>query len=584
MSPRTPVPRSKHFPHDEDISRERELSATPTIGSTDADFDELAVKMLKEKKTLKAELLQAQNIAQELTRKISNLQDENANLSANNVESSRQVVSLKAEITSVCDQLSSARSDLASMKATLESNHRDLASTKGDLITFRNQNLALAATNQELERYQGSVKAKLEVTQKALVSLRSDYATLFTSFTDLKRLHDSATAVITDLSDGVAECRRSANDALRRVEATCEDPNAITGTGQVRAVLDDLRETLSESYRTNDLLRDKLHLHLGQIVELTDRVKELESEKRDLLNSIVIRREEQASNEKLGSKIEDIADWLVKREGEFESVTADAVTFKAELRAAESRIVDLRQKMANDAPKLQLLATAQEESREAKAENEMLKKLLSEKEDRRTALERSISIATHQHNEYRKQLEGDLDLARSNEEKRENENASLLARVLQLQEMLSESRDALSQAEANTEIIKLRAENEREEAFKVLQASITELKCGISAKSAEYNVVETSLKKARQEIAEKETLLKQKSVQFNVLEERFEAQGATLRLAKEQCGDFQERLQTAERDQSVRVVGRMVSGVLTFLALGYREQTPFGNGRITASS
>ena len=46
----------------------------------------------------------------------------------------------------------------------------------------------------------------------------------------------------------------------------------------------------------------------------------------------------------------------------------------------------------------------------------------------------------------------------------------------------------------------------------------------------------------------------------------------------------QERLQTAERDYSVRVVGRMVSGVLTFLALGYREQTPFGYSRVTASS
>jgi len=164
------------------------------------------------------------------------------------------------------------------------------------------------------------------------------------------------------------------------------------------------------------------------------------------LNSIVVRQEEQASNEKLGmnitfndflfyftvlrilgSKIKDIADWLVKREDEFENVTADAITFKVELRAAESRysfrmlqmlkksiyfnrIVDLRQKLANDAPKLQLLAAAQEESREAKAEcvprichmrisltrefdrNEMLKKLFSEKEDRITALEQSISM------------------------------------------------------------------------------------------------------------------------------------------------------------------------------------------------
>ena len=75
-----------------------------------------------------------------------------------------------------------------------------------------------------------------------------------------------------------------------------------------------------------------------------------------------------------------------------------------------------------------------------------------------------------------------------------------------MQETLSESRDALSQAEANTEIIKLRAASEWEEAVKVLQASITELKCCISAKNAAYNAVETSLNKARQEIAEKEIL------------------------------------------------------------------------------
>lgn len=43
--------------------------------------------------------------------------------------------------------------------------------------------------------------------------------------------------------------------------------------------------------------------------------------------------------------------------------------------------------------------------------------------------------------------------------------------------------------------------------MKVFQASITELKCGISAKTAEYNTVEASLKKVMQEIADKETML-----------------------------------------------------------------------------
>ena len=58
MSPRTPVPPPKRVANEEDLSRERELSATPTISSIDTEFDEFTVKMLKEKKALKAELLQ----------------------------------------------------------------------------------------------------------------------------------------------------------------------------------------------------------------------------------------------------------------------------------------------------------------------------------------------------------------------------------------------------------------------------------------------------------------------------------------------------------------------------------------------
>jgi hypothetical protein len=47
----------------EDFAREREMSATPTISSADADFDEFTVKMLKEKKALKVEILQAVSLS-----------------------------------------------------------------------------------------------------------------------------------------------------------------------------------------------------------------------------------------------------------------------------------------------------------------------------------------------------------------------------------------------------------------------------------------------------------------------------------------------------------------------------------------
>ena len=58
---------------------------------------------------------------------------------------------------------------------------------------------------------------------------------------------------------------------------------------------------LYKAYRTNDLLRDKLHLHLGQIVDLNDRIEELEKEKHKLLDlNFIIQNEQQLASERLG--------------------------------------------------------------------------------------------------------------------------------------------------------------------------------------------------------------------------------------------------------------------------------------------
>ncbi|KAK2467173.1 hypothetical protein APHAL10511_000722 [Amanita phalloides] len=546
-NPRTPAPPPvsvKHITIEDGLSRERELSAMPSTSGVDLEMEALTMKVWKEKRALKAELVQVQTHVQNLTRRLADVEEEFAVSSTKNVEQDKHVETLKHELSSVCKELSSARTELLSAKATLDSHQRDLTSTKGDLMTVRNQNVVLASTNQELERYQDHVKAKLDVTQKALIALKNDYATLFMSFTDLKRLHDSAAATISNLSDGVAECRKSANDALRKIETTYQDPNTIMGTAQVRAVLDDLRDTLSESSRTNDLLRDKLHHHLGQIVELNDRIKELESEKRELLNLLVVQKEQETVGQKLGMRMEELSDRLAKREAEVEIATADAVTLKAELRASESRISDLDQQIADDAVKLELLKVTQQEYDGAKIENEMLKKVLAAKDDRLIALEQSISLTAEQRDECRNMLgnvENELALARM-----ESESGKKL--IQQLQVRLSDSRTALSHAAKDAEIVQLRATSDLEQALKARQETIVELKHTISAKGGEYKSVETSLDKARREISEKETLLKQARAQFNKLEERFDAQSATLRLSKEQCGDLQEQLQASERN------------------------------------
>ncbi|KAK2461371.1 hypothetical protein APHAL10511_006595 [Amanita phalloides] len=473
---RTPVPLP--IPIKENIlSRERGLSVTANVGNVGLEMEDLAMKVMKEKNMLKAELVQTRT---NLTRKLVDVEEKLAVSLARNNEQDQHVETLKHELSLV-------RSELLSAKATSDSHRRDLVSTKEDLISVSNQNVVLASTNQKLEGFRGHVKAKLEAMQNA-------HAKLLMSLTDLKILHDSATARIFNLSDGVAECRKSANDALTKFERTYQDPHMIMGTTQVRAVLDDLRDTLSESSRTNDLLRDKLHHHLGQIVELNDRIKELESEKRELLNLLVVQNS--------GMRVEELSDRLAKREAEVEIVTANAVTLKVELRASESRISDLLQQIAGDAVKLE----------STQRECDVAKKALAVNGGRLSDLEQSISLTTKQRDECRQMLgnvESELALARM-----EIDNGKKL------------------QAAKDTEMAQLRAASDVEQALKASQETITELKHIISAKAGKYKSVEASLRNARRELSQKETLLKQRRVHLD-------PQKAVLQVTREQFESLQ---------------------------------------------
>ncbi|KAF8631824.1 hypothetical protein AX15_002192 [Amanita polypyramis BW_CC] len=133
--------------------------------------------------------------------------------------------------------------------------------------------------------------------------------------------------------------------------------------------------------------------------------------------------------------------------------------------------------------------------------------LLAEKRERITVLEQSVSITSSQLAECRRLLdkfEDELASIKSSAMENEKEKAALQVQNQQLQEQLSYSQNTLLQTEAHAETIKLRAEMGREESLKFLEASTAELKCNLAAKIAECNIVETNLKRARQEIAEKE--------------------------------------------------------------------------------
>ncbi|KAK0201511.1 hypothetical protein DFS33DRAFT_1385814 [Desarmillaria ectypa] len=84
-----------------------------------------------------------------------------------------------------------------------------------------------------------------------------------------------------------------------------------------------------------------------------------------------------------------------------------------------------------------------------------------------------------------------------------------------------------------------------------LEMAIQEAKYACSAESTKYKQVqdkkvllEAQIVKLREEVIDRETNLKNQNVAFNVLQERFDNQTITLKLAKEHCGDLQERVMT----------------------------------------
>ncbi|KAF8624937.1 hypothetical protein AX17_006963 [Amanita inopinata Kibby_2008] len=546
MSPGTPKPRPdtlKHNMTDDILSkRTNELTTMLNVSDSNVEITELAAKMLKENGALKTQLAQAHCQLQSLSRQIETVQGENANISSLSAEREKQLEALKDEMSSVCNELSSVRTDLSSTEAALDSNRGELDSINRELSAYKDRNTNLITANQELQRHQGCLNSKVEVAEKSLKECANKYAALLVSFSDLKNSHDASGSVLRSLSAGIGEYRHMAGDALRKSEAFQNDIHDVSRNFRVREVLDELRETLAESQRTNDLLRDKLHLHLSQIVDLNDRIKELDAEKRELLNLLVVQKEHGAG-QAIATKIEEVAERLIKREQESQDTFAETVILKEKLQVAEARIKDLQQTVANDAAKLDALAVFQKEFDKMQIESKASRSLLADRESQVTELEKMVSTVTEGFIECRKMfgtIESELSGFKSSLKENETIKVDLCARLERSQSQITEAREALTRAEANVDLTQLHAEKERQECIKQFELRLAEASCREAALAAECRNVNADLDKAKKEIAEQEVVLNQKDIQLNVLEERLEAQSVTLRLSKEQCGDVQD--------------------------------------------
>ncbi|PFH47638.1 hypothetical protein AMATHDRAFT_50152 [Amanita thiersii Skay4041] len=516
-----------------DSKRWREPQMTPDSIDPSLDLDELALKVLKENKSLRLELANAHNTAQNLSREIESLRADNMAIHDHKSEGEKQLESLKAEMSCVSKDLASTRTELLSVKDTLNSTQRNLHATSSEMNAYKDQNSTVTYEKQELERQYENLQSKLDTAKKGLKEAKEklNYSSLYASFTDLKKSYEEFRPVIRDALVDIAEMKTMVNLALK-VESTSnvEEPAQAS---RMREVLNELQESLASSYRTNDMLRDKLHLHLSQIVDLNERIKELESEKHELV--LASQKQQESAAQNFGAKVEELVEHLLKREQELGTAVGESEALKKQLGTAENKISELQRTIDANSLKINTLLKYQEQCAKAEAENKSLNKLLAEKEAQLEVAEQTASGNLKSF----ESAERDAEDLRLKLMEAESSIKGLNEQLQQLQTQLVESREAVIRAEATAETNRLVTDKDRQ-AVKELESQLSEFKQREVSRNAEYQAMETRIKKVRKELEDKETTLNQKVLQLTVLEERLEAQAVTLRLSKEQCGDLQE--------------------------------------------
>ncbi|GLB45557.1 hypothetical protein LshimejAT787_2400150 [Lyophyllum shimeji] len=247
--------------------------------SQSTDLPDIAIKALREVRSVNAELTEERRRSKIL---ISQL---------NTLTAAHETLKL---------QHSSVQQELLSARRQSEECAEAVASTKNDLSIALT---SLASATQELD------------------ALGESYASLRSSFGELKNAYDASQALVLDLR----EARQVAADGLKTIEPLLNDEGQYAHGTSVKVVVGELQDEIADSQRVIDLLRDKLHHVSSQLAEAQGRVRELEEYER-----VALRRWRTRWRTLLGR--------LLERERETIGVLAEAAALKAKLGVAHTQI------------------------------------------------------------------------------------------------------------------------------------------------------------------------------------------------------------------------------------------------------
>ncbi|KAF8199889.1 hypothetical protein K438DRAFT_671185 [Mycena galopus ATCC 62051] len=542
-------------------SRSPSLQLDQDFDADDADLSQLMTKRMREAKVIKSKLAE-------------------------------QRLATAALESRLCAQTAASEAAELAMKnriSELEAREVSRAAKSGEeLRVARSQTEDAAQKLQDTTARLNDVRA---TAKSSLDEVRNNYAALQAHLTDLKSDYDVSQDAVRRLSNELVDLRRTAADSIKELDT----PEMFSRNAETRALIDELQIDRASAHQVIDMLRDKLHLLGAQVVEAKERITELEAIREGKI-------------ERVETKVEELADRLVKKEEEGARKLADAEVLEVHLqeinerllqasKTLEEREIELetfrQQKVAWEwelKEKCAKIASLQSLSTDVvvlKEQNVTLECQVTEIKEQKTVLEHQAKEDRSKAMAALQTWETELMAARAEKAAVESEVKENRCKIATLEQShregsakLQQSKDHTHQLE--TQVVQLRAQLSSIDSVKEqLQSTLEAVQLSETKRTQEAHALTQELNASNLREAvlkEREAVLQQKSddlsvqltklsgeasareeelrrvnTQCSVLQDRFDSQALTLKLAKEQSGDLQERLLMSESSHATKL-------------------------------
>ncbi|KAH9999317.1 hypothetical protein BJV77DRAFT_1064239 [Russula vinacea] len=419
---------------------------------------------------------------------------------------------------------------------SIRKSFKELRSVKDELERQRGENerlrTELAATAKEatdtlarLNKMKQMTKKSIESTSDTIAELRKELVALKSQSDESFAFAAQARSALPDISD----IRVTIKDSSENCRRAMEDLAKAAG---MKGLVRDLELECSNARKANDFLRDKLTDITSQYADAMERLRGVEYNHANQTNALRVALDDLHNTNLVAASSTAKLD-ATQRE------LSNALTACALAKESNAQLEKRTEKLVRDAEEKALVTVT------LQRENAELRILLQDRESSVTSvlslkqesdsydavfIERSAVRVGHFEEDFSRAITNDGGIKRQMLYlERENE-----VRKQELSNQISENAALRAAWEAS---------NEREI---LLSTTIERLKAEKSAVETQSQAVQVEIQQVTEERKQEKDRMTQLQMRCHSLQERFEDQSATLKLARESHGDMQERLITAE--------------------------------------